>query len=312
MKLLRIFFFGLTLGAGAFLGWFLVDLVPFLPGWLLRDPVVLAADGLTVRESEVNRAREALAHAGVSIAPDPGSVARQILKERRAQKQLPDVVVPPARVAELARDLRSQGGTGPGWEETLAAAEISQREWEQELATHLAAQQGFEEHIARAPAPSETALREYFDSHPADFALPARWKARHLFVAVPPGTPEEVARTKEELVEETARRLAEGEEFAALVLEVSEDEATRGNGGDLGWFSAARMPPDFIANVAKLEPGRLSPPLRTRLGYHFVLVTEVLPPRTLSFEEARPEIASILENLRRREIVAEPAKWPNP
>ena len=51
-------------------------------------------------------------------------------------------------------------------------------------------------------------------------------------------------------------RLAGGEDFATLAAQNSEDEATKLRGGDLGYFSADRMPPDFVEAAAKLRPRR--------------------------------------------------------
>jgi parvulin-like peptidyl-prolyl isomerase len=90
-----------------------------------------------------------------------------------------------------------------------------------------------------------------------------------------------------------------GEDFAILVAQNSEDEATKLNGGDLGYLSGTRMPPDFVEAATKLKPGEISKPIRTRLGFHILKLVDAQPPRQRSFDEVQVDIAIDLANQRR-------------
>ena len=46
--------------------------------------------------------------------------------------------------------------------------------------------------------------------------------------------------------------------------------------------------------------GEISQPVRTRLGFHIIELTDCKPARQMSFEEARTEIRLIVENEKRR------------
>ncbi len=74
-------------------------------------------------------------------------------------------------------------------------------------------------------------------------------------------------------------------------------------GGDLGYFAALRMPPEFFAEVEKLSVASSSAPFRSNLGFHIAQLSEAKPPGKLSFEEAQPEIALALENEKRAKAV---------
>lgn len=71
-------------------------------------------------------------------------------------------------------------------------------------------------------------------------------------------------------------RLQNGEDFAALAAEVSNDVTTRNQGGDLGWFIAETLTTPELARVAlQLQPGQVAGPVTTILGYHIIQTLEV-------------------------------------
>jgi hypothetical protein len=168
------------------------------------------------------------------------------------------------------------------------------------IADHLRSLQWFEKQvITTVKAVTEQECRDFYDAHPRAFAQPKRFRASHLFLAAPADTPSEVVESKQEMIDTLAERLGAGETLAQLAAETSEDEATKLRGGDLGFFSKARMPPDFFAEVEKLAVGQRSKPFRSHLGFHIVEVTEIRPARVLGFDEAKGDISLALANERR-------------
>jgi parvulin-like peptidyl-prolyl isomerase len=104
-----------------------------------------------------------------------------------------------------------------------------------------------------------------------------RFRASHIFLAAPPGTPAEAVDAKRREIERIFTRLAHGEQFADLARVGSEDEATKTRGGDLNYFSESRMPPDFFAAIKGMRVGETSSVIRTRLGFHIVQLTDAKP-----------------------------------
>jgi peptidyl-prolyl cis-trans isomerase SurA len=123
-------------------------------------------------------------------------------------------------------------------------------------------------------------------------------RARDLFILAPDGFPParlEAARAK---AEAALRRIREGESFAKVTRDLSEGPAAR-EGGDLGYFRRGQML-QAIENAAfALEPGQISPLIRTtgeHGGFHLVMVEDrrKLPPRPLA--EVQEEIRNKLAN----------------
>lgn len=172
-----------------------------------------------------------------------------------------------------------------------------------ELAAHLRARQWIEKAIAPETSVTEAECRDFYDAAPEHFAQPERFRLNHLFLAAPPGTPPEAIAARRGLIQGLSIRLLGGESFDALVAEVSEDEATKVRGGDLGYLSALRVPPDFMAEVEKLRSGELSGPVQSRLGFHILQSTDHKPARQLAFDEVEAEIANALANIKRAAAV---------
>jgi hypothetical protein len=210
-----------------------------------------------------------------------------------------------AAVAFELNLLRWQFPDEKSWEDALRRAATSTWQLRREVQTNLRDRNWLEKQIEPLIQPNDSEERRYFESHPEEFQEPPRLRASHLFLAAPIGYPKDVIETKRALINQLSQRLAKGESFDALVPEFSEDEATRAHGGDLNWFAAARMLPEVFATAEKLQPGQISGPVRSRLGFHIIRLSAVRPARQLRFEEACPEIAAILKNeARQRSVTA--------
>jgi hypothetical protein len=76
----------------------------------------------------------------------------------------------------------------------------------------------------------------------------------------------------------------------------SDEDARRGSGIFLGIPHVAR----FFAAVVKMHVAEISKPIRTRLGFHIIQLTDRKQARRMIFDEARAEIGLTLENEKRQ------------
>ena len=91
--------------------------------------------------------------------------------------------------------------------------------------------------------------------------------ARHILARVDETHPEAAARAK---IDTLAARLAGGADFQSLAKESSDDENTKAQGGDLGWFASDQYGLAFGTQVAALADGGVSKPFRSDAGWHIV------------------------------------------
>ena len=72
--------------------------------------------------------------------------------------------------------------------------------------------------------------------------------------------------------ERIIKKLDEGEDFAKLAEEYSDDEATAKNGGDLDYFYTDNMDENFMDAIKKLDNDEYTKePVKTQYGYHIIL-----------------------------------------
>ncbi len=72
------------------------------------------------------------------------------------------------------------------------------------------------------------------------------------------------------------QRLQGGEDFEKLAAELFTNKHLRENGGDLGYFTIDEMDPAFENIAFRMNPGEISPPVRTNQGYSIIKVTDVV------------------------------------
>ncbi|RDC64025.1 peptidylprolyl isomerase [Adhaeribacter pallidiroseus] len=75
-------------------------------------------------------------------------------------------------------------------------------------------------------------------------------------------------------LEEIKKRIQNGEDFATLAKEFSEDPVSAKDGGNLGFFKKKELVPEYEAASLKLEPGQLSDVIESQFGFHLIQLIE--------------------------------------
>lgn len=114
-------------------------------------------------------------------------------------------------------------------------------------------------------------------------------RASHILVRVGQyALPEDTVAAYEKIMK-AYERLKKGEDFVKVAMDVSEDpyindrvdprtgKTVKGNKGDIGYFSAFDMIYPFETAAYNTKVGEFSKPVRTKYGYHIVMVTDRIP-----------------------------------
>ena len=100
-----------------------------------------------------------------------------------------------------------------------------------------------------------------------------QWQSRHILLM--PSAIRTENETKNELIQ-IRQRVLDGEDFALLANEFSEDPGSAKLGGDLGWLGMGVLAPEFEKTMLETEIGIISQVFQTEFGFHFL---EVLKKR---------------------------------
>ena len=80
-----------------------------------------------------------------------------------------------------------------------------------------------------------------------------------------------------QLADSLAQAIRAGADFAIAARRFSDDEGSKEQGGDLGWFRRGRMVREFEDVAFALRPGYVSQPVATPYGFHVIQVQRVEP-----------------------------------
>ncbi len=127
---------------------------------------------------------------------------------------------------------------------------------------------------------TEDALRKRYDEAVAGQTGEEEVKARHILL------------DSEEDAAAVIAELDDGAEFADLAQEKSTGPSAA-QGGDLGWFQAGQMVPEFSAAAFALEPGTYTKePVKSQFGWHVILLEEKRTADAPSFEQMHDQLTA--------------------
>ena len=151
------------------------------------------------------------------------------------------------------------------------------------------------EHFANTATVTDEEVKSEYELHKDDrYTQPEEVHARHILFRLEPDADEATRKVTREKAEASLARLKKGEDFKAVAKEVSEDEANKDEGGDLGRFPRGRMEESFENAAFALEPGGLSEVVETRFGLHLIRLEDKTAARTKTLDEVREEILTKL------------------
>ncbi|MBN1218286.1 MAG: peptidylprolyl isomerase [Anaerolineae bacterium] len=168
------------------------------------------------------------------------SLIDQLVIERAASQR--GLTVSNETLEAKTQESIEQGQGQTQFEEWLAFNNLTMEEFKETLRSQLIANQMFEHITGNVPDTADQV------------------QLRHILVAD----------------EATARAIIEqlktGEDFAALAQAHSLDESSRANGGSLGWFpqGLGLVPPEVEAIAFSIQPGEVSGPIKSALGFHII------------------------------------------
>ena len=136
----------------------------------------------------------------------------------------------------------------------------------------------YKRHIEDKVSISDAELRDFYNK------LEYRYRVSHILVP------------SKDTADMLVTKLAGGASFDQLAYDHSIDPQAKRSRGDLGFIQYGSMPnvPEFEEAIFALDVNEVSPPVKSRYGYHVIKVTDRQP------NEGRAEFEKVKENLDRQ------------
>ncbi len=132
------------------------------------------------------------------------------------------------------------------------------------------------------PTPTDAEAKAYFDKNRSQFVIPESVLLRHILV-----------KTEKE-AKDVLERLKKGEKFGDIANKVSICPS-RAKGGSLDWLPKGTLVKEIEDEAFAMKNGQITGPVKSRFGYHVLLLEDKRAPQETSFDQVKD---SIIERLK--------------
>ncbi|RRU95560.1 peptidylprolyl isomerase [Stutzerimonas xanthomarina] len=137
---------------------------------------------------------------------------------------------------------------------------------------------------------SDEELQELYQKQIANLAEQRR--AAHILIETGGELSDDEAKAK---IDEIATRVKNGDDFAAVAKEASQDPGSANEGGDLGFAGPGVYDPAFEDALYTLNEGEVSAPVKSEFGWHIIKLLGVQSPEVPAFESLKPQLVRELK-----------------
>ncbi len=112
----------------------------------------------------------------------------------------------------------------------------------------------------------------------------------HIMILKPAGADQDARDKARNTIWDIYKKLQQGEDFAELAKQFSEDKSSSAKGGNLNRFGSGQLSSEKFEDVAfgLQNPGDISEPFESDFGWHIVKLHAKYPVKT--FDEVKPEL----------------------
>lgn len=129
----------------------------------------------------------------------------------------------------------------------------------------------------------EREARKTYDNTAARFEGQDLLTASHILVLLPQNADDATASRAKARIDSIYQVLQGGADFAEVAKTCSDDKASAVRGGALGQFGKGMMIPDFEKAAYSLQPGEMSEPVQTTVGWHIIKMQDRHPFESYEF-----------------------------
>ncbi len=249
---------------------------------------VIVNDEVITRREVDNRVNEISARLRAQNAqlPDPEDLRRQVVEAmitERAQLQLGKEYGIRVSDIELDRAIgriaESQKMSVQEMRNQMEKEGMTFAQFREQIRNEIVMQRLVDHEVDAKIQVSDAEIDTYMAAEKAAAADRVEVDISQILVRIPENaSPEQIAARKAR-ADEVARQLRTGADFAKMATTYSESPDAL-QGGAVGWRDPNRLPTLFSGELGKLQPGQVTPVMRTNVGFHILKLNNRRKPQT--------------------------------
>jgi peptidyl-prolyl cis-trans isomerase SurA len=265
-----------------------------------RVAAVLNGEVVTLRDLQERAGDEWTRAAAMPAGPARDEATRRVLRraweavqaERlfRAQATTLGLEVSDTQVDGAIEDIKTRNQfSDQQLDQALLGQGLDRAAFKAQIRRELESMQVLNYKVRSRVKVTEEDLQNYYKTHPSAFGGQEELHVRLLFLPLAADADAATVRAAEARADRLVQRLTAGEDFTALVKEVS-----GGQDGDLGWLSRGHIQQQLEAAFVGLADGQVSKVVRASSGLHLFKVEGRRATGGKAFEAAKDEIRDTL------------------
>jgi peptidyl-prolyl cis-trans isomerase C len=150
---------------------------------------------------------------------------------------------------------------------------------------------------------TEKAVHKAYEELVVKNAIEPELHLRHLFFKISDPQDEAAVKAAEERAKLALDRIKKGEDFAAVVTDMSEDPTAKAKGGDFDWRTRDEMGKEYADVAFTLKTGDVSPLIKTSFGWHIIKLEDQRTRKPADFDKVRDRLAAVVARAAQFELV---------
>ena len=195
-------------------------------------------------------------------------------------------------VAERLEQIKSQFSSSEEFKSALASQGLTVVDLKEKYREQIMIKKMVNREVRSRVSVTPIEIALFYEKNKDDFNLPAQVKVMTIMIRKSEADPESNTDSLKK-IKMIELKIAEGEDFAKLAREYSQDPSAV-DGGDMGYINKGQMMKKIDEVIFSLQPGEISETIETPVGYHVFKIVEVKEAGAESFDEARMQIENYL------------------
>ncbi len=137
------------------------------------------------------------------------------------------------------------------------------------------------EQISKSIQVSDEELRDFYQQEQQRFATEEERQAQHILLK------------NEADAQKVLDKLKQGGDFAKLARQYSQDNGSKDNAGDLGFFARGVMVPEFEERAFAMQENELSDLVKSEFGYHIIKLNKIKASEVKLFDSVKAELLDL-------------------